>query len=233
MSMLTRRGPATLDASANGAAARTVVAQSSRRGEVLRRRWGRVGGGVLLAVLGGWLAASLYMSADDRVEVLVVASPVARFEPVPRSAVRVERLSADSDVAAIPAARLDEVVGRIAAADLPVGLLLADGQLFAPDARLVSADEAIVGIAVGPGEAPAGLSKGASVEVVVRYSSVMSDASAAELLEMVVPGWVTDVAGIESAGGGRSVAVVVPAADAAMVSAAAAEGRVSLVARGD
>lgn len=187
---------------------------------------------MLLAVLGGWLAASLYMSADDRVEVLMVADGVARLEPVQRSDLRVVRLSADSEVAAISAERIDEVVGRVAATELPAGVLLADGQLFAPGAQLVSADEAIVGLLLGASEAPAGLARGVAVSVVVRYSSVFADAATVDLLEVVVPGWVSEVGGVESAGGGRSVAVVVPAVDAAVVSAASAEGRVSLVVQG-
>lgn len=232
MSMLTSRRSAVVDAASNGRAARTVVAERSRGGDVVRRRWGRVAVGVVLAMFGGWIAVSLYMSADDRVEVLMVANGVARLEPLQRSDLRVVRLSAGSEVATISAERLDQVVGRVAATELPAGVLLADGQLYAPGAQLVSADEAIVGLSLGASEAPVGLARGVAVSVVVRYSSVLSDAATAELLEVVVPGWVSDVGGVESAGGGRSVAVVVPAADAAVVSAASAEGRVSLVVQG-
>lgn len=230
MSVLGRRSSA-VDAAATATAARAVV-ERSPRGDLVRRRWGRIGGGVLLAVLGGWLAVSLYLSADERVEVLMMANGVARLDAVQRGDLRVVRLSADSEVATIPAARLNEVVGRVAATELPAGVLLADSQLFAAGTRLVSADEAIAGLLLGAAEAPAGLERGAAVSVVVRYSSVFADAATAELVEVVVPGWVAEVGGVESAGGGRSVAVVVPAADAAVVSAASAEGRVSLVMQG-
>ncbi len=45
--------------------------------------------GVLAAVVGGWLFASLYLSADDRVEVLAVATDIGRFDVIERSDLRV------------------------------------------------------------------------------------------------------------------------------------------------
>ena len=107
---MTRRNGAASPDSANRAARQaTVVAQKK---DPVRRRWGRIGGGVLAAVVGGWLFASLYLSADDRVEVLAVASDVARFDVIERSDLKVVTIAEDTDVSSIPASRLEDLVGQ-------------------------------------------------------------------------------------------------------------------------
>jgi len=194
----------------------------------VRRRWGRVGGGLLAALVGGWLFASLYLGADDRREVLVVAEGVGRFETIQRSDLRVVRLPTDAAVESVAASRLDEVVGRVAAADLVAGSLLADGALLGSDERLVGADEAVVGLLLGPGDAPlAGVRRGAEVLVVVRPPV----GGAGDAVE--VTGWVVDVSGAATSSGDTPVEVVVGRSDSALVSAAAADGRATLVVLGE
>lgn len=223
--ILTRRlSKADAKAADRSAQARAVVAAGAERRDPVRRRWGRVGGGVLAAVLGGWAAASFYLSADDRLDVLALSEPVGRGETVERSDLRVVRISSDTDVASVPAERLDELVGRVAGSDLAVGSLLAEDQLLAADERPVLPSEATVGVLVGASEAPApGLARGATVSVVVRPSA------GADGSVVAVSGWVAEVGSTEASTGDRPVAVVVPAGDAPMVSAAAADGRVTLV----
>lgn len=221
---MNRDASARPDASDRTTRARASVATASERRDPLRRRWGRIGGGVLAAVLGGWLAASLYLSADDRTEVLALANGVDRFEALERSDLRVVRLSSDTDVASLPASRLDELVGRIAATDLAGGSLLIEDQLLGTDERLVSAGDAVVGVLVGPGDAPSsGLVRGASVLVVVRPAAGTSSS----IVE--TSGLVAEVGTAVGSSGDRPVAVVMPADDAAAVSAAAADRRVTLV----
>lgn len=212
---------------AGAADARRVLAGRAERRDPLRRRWGRVGGGVLAALLGAWLFASLYLGADERREVLAVASRVGRFEVVERSDLRVVRLPTDAEVESVPASRLDEVVGRVAGADLAAGSLLADGQLLPAGERTIGADEAVVGLLLGPGDAPvAGVTRGASVSVVVRQPAGASGGVEA------TGGWVADVSEVMASTGDRPVEVVVPRAGAAAISAAAADGRVTLVVLG-
>lgn len=207
--------------------ARAVVAQAAQRRDPLRRRWGRVGGGVLAAVVGGWLFASLYLSADDRTDVLAVADGVERSAVVERADLRVVRLSTDTEVESIPASRIDEVVGRVAATDLAAGSLLAESHLHARGERLVAVDEAVVGLLVGPGDAPtSGLAPGAEVLVVIRPPP----GATGDVVE--VAGWVAEVSTAAAAGGDRPVSVVVPSEQAATVSAAAADRQVSIVVMG-
>jgi len=224
---MNRRASARSDGADRTTRARASVATATERRDPLRRRWGRIGGGVLAAVLGGWLAASLYLSADDRTEVLALSNGMQRFEVLERSDLRVVRLSSDTDVASLPASRLEQLIGRIAATDLAAGSLLVDDHLLGADERLVSARDAVVGVLVGPGDAPSsGLVRGASVMVVVRPAAGTSNS----IVE--TSGWVAEVGAAVGSSADRAVAVVVPAEDAAAVSAAAADRRVTLVVAG-
>lgn len=205
-------------------ARRQALAPTKR--EPVRRRWGRIAGGVFAALLGGWLFASLYLSAGDRVDVLALASNVGRYEVIERSDLRVVSISADTDVSTVPASRLDDLVGRVAATDLSKGALLADGALVADGQRLVQSGEAVVGVLVKPGDSPTTeLRRGASVSVVVRPAA----GTTGTVTE--VPGWIVD-AGSAATNGDRTVEVVVARPAAAAVSAAAADRRVTLVALG-
>ncbi len=184
--------------------------------------------GLFAAVVGGWLFASLYLSADDRVEVLAVATDIGRFDVIDRSDLRVVTIGEDTDVASIPASRLDELIGRVASTDIVAGGLLVDGQLLPAGDRLVTADEAIVGVLVGPGDSPTtGMTRGAVVSVVIRPAAG-TNGTVAE-----VPGWIAGIGGEVSSSGDRPVEVVVARSEAARVSAAAADRRVTIVVLGD
>lgn len=223
---MTRRNGAASPDSANRAARQATVAGQKK--DPVRRRWGRIGGGAFAAVVGGWLFASLYLSADDRVEVLAVATDIGRFDVIDRSDLRVVTIGEDTDVASIPASRLDELIGRVASTDIVAGGLLVDGQLLPAGDRLVTADEAIVGVLVGPGDSPTtGMTRGAVVSVVIRPAAG-TNGTVAE-----VPGWIAGIGGEVSSSGDRPVEVVVARSEAARVSAAAADRRVTIVVLGD
>lgn len=209
----------------NGRAARQAAAPAAPPGGPVRRRWGRITVGVGAAIVGAWIFAALYLSAGDQAEVLVMARDVARFETIERSDLRVERLSRDGAVEAIPGSRLEEVVGRPAGVDLVGGSLLADAQILPAGQSLLGADEAVVGVVVGPDSGPAAsLRRGGRVLVVVR------PAQGAGGDPEEVDGWVFDASGERLNSGERPLEVVVPRTSAAVISAAAAERRVSVVA---
>lgn len=193
----------------------------------VRRRWGRIGAGVGLAVVGAWLFTALYLSAGDRVEVLALADDVGRFEVVEPGDLRVVRLGGDAEVEWVPAERIDDVVGRVARVDLASGGLLAEAQLLPAGAALLGDDEAVVGVLLGPGEGPTGmLRRGVPVRVVLRAAAGSGAGGEVDS----VAGWVFATAGAAADGRERSVEIVVPLADAEAVSAAAADRRVSVVA---
>jgi hypothetical protein len=190
-----------------------------------RRRWGRVGVGAAAAVLGAWMFASLYRSADDAREVVVMAAPVERYSVIDPGDLRVARVRTDQSVVGlVDGSRLDEVVGRIASTDLPAASLLVDDHLLPVGHRLVERDEAVVGLVLRPGDGPlSNLEAGSRVAVVVRPPP----GGNGEPVE--VSGWVFDAADDRSPMGERDVEIVVARGDAATVSAAAAERRVSLL----
>lgn len=206
-----------------------VAARASARPAtgVLRRRWGRIGVGLAAAVVGAWVFAALYRSADDRTEVVVAAGDLDRFEVLERSDLRVIEVGVDQAVGWVEADGLEDLVGRAVGAEVPAGVPLTESVLVAAGERLVAEDEAVVGIVVGPSDGPRGvLAPGVSVSVVSRPSDAGDGGSVVE-----TSGWVLDVSDVaaEATGGERSIEVVVSRDEAGAVAAAAAEQRVSLV----
>jgi hypothetical protein len=180
---------------------------------------------VALVVVWVWGTAAALMSAGDRSDVLVVAGDVGRFEPIERPDLRVARVGADGGADTLAASELDEVVGRRAATDLVEGSVLAPSQVLGRGERLLGEGEALVGARLKPGELPSdGVGAGAEVFVVVRPAGGGEDGEVGQ-----ARGWVWAVGEPDASTGERSVSLVVPASGAGGVSAAAADGRVSLV----
>ena len=86
------------------------------------------------------------------------------------------------------------------------------------------AGQAVAGGLLPSGSAPIDLEAGVAVQVVLRAGGTAGEST-------VIDGWVLDVGDAE-AGGDRPVSVVVAADRAQVVSAAAADKRMSLVVRG-
>jgi hypothetical protein len=199
---------------------------TSAEGLPARRQWARVAAGAVLALLGGWVFASLYMSAGERVEVLAVAQDVERFQPIERDDLRTVRVAADPEVDTIDASEADSLVGRAAATDLVAGSLLAPDQLIGQGARLVGDDEAVVGAELARGDVPDGaLAGGIDVMVVLRPAATAPDGEVDQ-----VPGWLLEFGDPDGNTGDRQVSLVVPETRAADVAAAASDERVAVVA---
>jgi hypothetical protein len=189
------------------------------------RRWGRFAAGSTLALVGGWLFVALYLSAGERVRVLVVARDVSRYETIEPGDLRVERVAAGPGVETIESSDPDDLVGRVAASDLPAGTLLAPNLLFAADARLVGPEtEATVGARLAAGHAPEDALQPGTNLLVVLQPEDNSDATVRH-----VDGWLRAVGDLDEQTQERRVSVVVPRASAADVASAAADGRVALV----
>jgi hypothetical protein len=203
-------------------------------GLVRRRRWGLALGGAGTVVLGAWGFASLWLAAGDRVEVVALAGDVEAYETIERGDLRTVRVAAPEGVDVVRGADLDQVVGRVAASDLPARSLLVEGDLFAADAGLVSDREAVVGVRVVAGEAPVDLPRGRAVLAVVRPTPTARGGEGDAGEPWSVEGWILDSEPLESgagqAAGGLSVSVVVPRDEATEVADAAADDRLSIVA---
>jgi hypothetical protein len=200
---------------------------TSAEGLPSRRRWARVAAGAVLALLGGWVFASLYVSAGERVEVLAVAHDVDRFDTVERDDLRTVRVAADPGVDTVDASDVDDIVGRAAATDLLEDSLLSTNQLVAKDARLVADNEAVVGAELAPGDIPEGaLAGGIDVMVVLRPADTAPGGGEVDQ----VPGWLLGFGDPDENTGDRRVSLVVPEDRAADVADAASDERVAVVA---
>ena len=194
-------------------------------GGPVRRRWGRIAVGLAAAVLGAWIFAALYLSAGDRHEVVALSQTVDRLDVIERSDLRVVRISSDTDVSTVDAARIDEIVGRVAETDLVAGSLLSNDHLVPDGRQLLRSDEAVVGVLLGPGDSPTRvLRRGTPVLVVVRPAA----GSQGETEQ--VEGWVYDTSGEALNTRERPIELAVPRDSAAAISAAAADRRVTVVA---
>jgi len=176
----------------------------------------------------------LWLAAGDRVEVVALAGDVEAYETIDREDLRTVRVAAPEGVDVVPVDELDEVVGRVAASDLPTRSLLVEADLFEEGESLVSESEAVVGVQVASGTAPVELPRGREVLAVVRPTQTARGTEGADGAARSVEGWVLRSETVESGAGqptgGLSVSVVVPRADAAEVADAAADDRLSLVA---
>lgn len=169
--------------------------------------------------------AALYLSAGTRSDVLAVARDVGRLEVIDRSDLRVTRISQDSDVESINADRVDEFVGRVAGVDLRAGSLLTQSHVLPTGQKLLGTGEAVVGLLLGPGDSPVrSLRRGTPVLVVVR-AAAGSDGEPTE-----IEGWVYDASAKPLNTRERPVELAVPRGQAGLISAAAADQRVTLVA---
>jgi hypothetical protein len=174
-----------------------------------------------------WGTVAAVMSAGERTDVLAVSSDVGRYEEIERSDLKVVRIGVDDDADTVAASQLDDLVGRVVAVDLVTGSLLAPGQLVDEGERVVGAGEALVGAQLKPGEfPPEGARAGSAVLVVVRPAPGAGGGAGGPT---EVEGWLLSVGDSDEATGQRSVSLVVPRSAAPAVTAAAADGRVSLV----
>lgn len=189
-----------------------------------RRSRGRIVAGVILLIVSGWLAAVVFLSVGSREEVVVVAGPVEQFQELTEDDLRVARVAADPDVGLVPADKLEDVVGRVAATPLVEGALLHDDHLMDVAAEVVAASEGVVGAVLAAEDAPADLAAGMRVEVLV-----LPDPNSDRETTRPIRGWVRDVNEVDTPGiPSQRVSLVVPADEVASVSSAASEGRVSV-----
>jgi hypothetical protein len=156
-----------MTATQSPAAARSV-AVAGPRNTPMRRRWGRVAVGAVLALIGGLVSAQLYLTAGDRVEVVVVADDIDRFSEIRAEDLTTARVAADPTVEMISATSRDALVGRVAAYDLVAGSLLTSDHLHPEDDPLVAGDQSIVPLELPSSQVPSSvMTPGTEIRVVL------------------------------------------------------------------
>lgn len=167
-------------------------------------------------VLAGTVVAWSLASAADRVDVVVVARPIAAGDAIDAADLRISQVAFDADVTGlVPAASLERLSGRIATIDLAPGTLLSAG-MWADRPQLADGEQT-VGAVLEAGRFPPDLSGGAAAIAV--SIDVDDDGRAAIRVLAVEP---TDA-------GGVLVTLAVPEIDAARVAQLAATGTIALI----
>jgi hypothetical protein len=207
---------------------RSAPADTSPQGLPTRRRWGRFAAGAVLALLGAWVFATLYVSAGERVEVLAVARDVDVYDPIEDDDLRTVLVAADEkEVDTIDAGDRDDIVGRQASAPLFEGQLLTDSVLIDEDDQVMEPNEAYVAIEVSPSLAET-FEPGQDVGVVL----AAPPAGGTEEQEENPPrhaGWIRSISEPDDQTRTVTISVVVDSSVAARVAGAARNDRVELI----
>lgn len=189
------------------------------------RRAGRsrvrpVAGVLLLVVVCALVVAEGRGRAGNREPVLALARPVTAGQVITAADLRVVQVSVAGPASLLPASRLAQVAGRTAAAGLPAGSLLAAGDI---GAACPGRGQAWLGVALGPGRYPPGLSPGQHVGVLAAPAPGRGPARVAGY------GVVLSVTAAVPGAAGETVAVLdLPRDVVPQVAAASTAGRVSL-----
>ncbi|WP_327586979.1 SAF domain-containing protein [Nonomuraea sp. NBC_00507] len=121
---------------------------------------------IALIALGALLAAYLVTSLDTRASVLVAARNIAIGEQLGQADLTEAKISAEPGIATVPSRQLQQLVGRVAAVDLPKGSLL--GPASVTTQLSPKRGEALVPVAFKPSQLPArGLRTGDRVQMIV------------------------------------------------------------------
>jgi hypothetical protein len=188
--------------------------------------------GVAAVVLGALLALALYTSVDRRQAVLAVRRPVAAGQVIAPEDLRQVRVSTADGITPVPVSRSATVVGKSAAVALVPGTLITSDHVGAPSS--LQAGQAIVGVALKVGQAPAALPPGTRVQVVTTVKGGGTDQARPVVLTssaVVAPAAAANGAQAKPTTSAITVvSLIVPANEAPAVAVAAADGQVSLVA---
>jgi hypothetical protein len=187
-----------------------------------RRSPVRLVAGLLVVATAVLTFVTLDLNADHKQQVLAVTTSVAAGQPLSAADVVAVAIDAEAGVPLVPAGELASVVGRTAAVPLVRGQLLAPRLLGPP--VFPPARQAVIAVAVKPGQAPEGLQPGSAVLVL---AAPATDAAAAPASAGVSA---TVIAVDEAADGSGDlvVSLLMSRSDAVALGATAA-GSVSLV----
>lgn len=195
-----------------------------------KRRPALIAGATALIVVSGAAGAVAYQHAGARVPVVVVTQAVAPGQTLQAADLATANVSPTSQLQTVPSSSLRSMIGQQASTGLVPGQLLVPSDVTPQ--LLPGAGQVVVGFSLKPGQAPAqAFTPGTNVLIVasVASSSQATTVTPSQVLGggvvVSVPGSVTGSA----ASSGQDVSVVVKQSNAAVVSAAAANGTASLV----
>ena len=192
-----------------------------------RRFSGRhVLGGAILVIAAALAFYVTSVRVDERTPVLVLAAPVPAGHVLAAADLSVARIVPDPAVPVTPADQRSSVVGRTTALPLAQGALLAPDALGPPG--WPPAGQAVIGVAVKAGRAPAGITAGVHVTAVVLPAASATGQPAGEVVQARA---VVVDAGEPDATGAVAVSLLMTRADALRLVGAA--GEVALILHGE
>jgi hypothetical protein len=184
--------------------------------------------GVFLVVGFALMFAVVSLRANATTRVLALTRSVAAGHVLRSSDLREVGVSAGPGLSSVPATSEASVVGRPVAVPLAAGALLTPNALGTP--RSLNPGEAVVGLALKPGQFPPGLSAGDHVRV-VDTSAAAPSSSSASVRGATAPavGVVLSVVAASSSDGSAVVSLRVADGDANAVALLASAGHASVV----
>jgi hypothetical protein len=186
--------------------------------------------GVLLVVGCALGFSTAWLRAGGRQQVLVVTTNLSAGQVLTSSDLRTAQLSTGSGLSPVPASDVADVVGRPVAFPLAPGSLLTDTDLG--PAALPPSGQAVVGLALKPGQYPPDIAAGAQVLVVIDGSNTSgsSTSSGSSSADAPIP---ATVIGIDAPPADSSdsavVSVQLAEGNGAAVASAGSAGNVALV----
>lgn len=189
-----------------------------------RRRPGLLAAGLMLTAMGALVAVWLVNGAGHRVPVLIVTRPVAMGSTITAADVGRAEVSVDTGVGTVPAAQESAVVGRVAAAGLVAGQMLAPG--LVTDAGPPAVGQVLVVLSLPAARLPAGgLHPGDRILVV---NTPPADAEPPTSVPASIPATVVRQ-GAPDLNGVRAVDVTTATGDGPSLAATAATGRIAVI----
>ncbi len=190
-----------------------------------RKRPALLAAGIILVVAGGLSAYALASSMSTRTAVVVAASDIAWGETIAVGDLASAQVAADPVLARIPWTDRATVIGQRAGTDIHHGSLIGPADLMT--GQIPPVGQALVGVAVKPGQLPATpLTPGQ--RIIVTRNTADTHAAPEAAAPMAVDAVVLTVGDVD-AGGARTVDVLVAQDDATALTQWSAAGAASIV----
>lgn len=215
---------ATPPAAAPSAAAAPQPQQTAVAPVRTRRPWGWTAGAIALILTGG-VATAIVVTTSSRTEaVFVLAGAVDRGAAIAAADLTTLNVSEGQTGEGFTTDRLEEIVGQVAAVDLPAGSLVTPGALA--DSLGIERGQALVGLSLTSAQLPAQRPvAGQEIRIVPIASGTGLPGDGGEVAS--VPGTVSSVA-VDEATGNVVVDVYVSETRAADLASRAAAGSVAV-----
>ncbi|MCF6468044.1 hypothetical protein FAF44_06455 [Nonomuraea sp. MG754425] len=177
----------------------------------------------VLLILGGALAATLLvLNSGDRVSAIRISQQVGAGQRIPKEAIEEVKI-ADTGIDFVSWSRRAEVANSFAAVTILPGTLMTNA-MGAKTSTELGQGKATVGLALKPGQMPAGIQQGDRVQVIF----VPSRSSEGESRVLAASALVFAVGDKSRSGSSGQLTVVVEAPAAPVIVAAASSGQIAV-----